>query len=287
MLRSMLFVPGDRPERFEKALSSGADAVIQDLEDSVAPQDKERARLAVAQSITPNDPGRARRFVRINGLDTSHSWDDIQAVVRPGLEAIVLPKTQSAHDVHIISYLLGQLELRRGMSSGSIAIVPLVETAIGTQQLTAISAASPRVKHLTFGAVDLSLELSLDMNNEAQNLSQLRWQIVTASRASGLEAPIDTVFTDLANDSELAASVSRARAAGFQGKLCLHPRQVPIVNDAFLPSASEIEKARRIEALMHQTGAGVATIDGKMIDRPVVDWARRTLAYARQAGRLN
>jgi citrate lyase subunit beta/citryl-CoA lyase len=278
ILRSLLFVPGDAVKRFPKALASGADAVIQDLEDAVPLARKGEARRATAASL-PETAGTVRRFVRINARETSFCWDDLHAVVVPGLNGIVLPKAEDPAAVAAVAWVVAELERARGMQLGEVEVIPLIESAAGIQALEAIARATPRIRRLTFGAVDLSTELSLEVDAQESQLAPLRWQLVVASRAAGLEPPIDTVYLRL-NDSEgLETVVRRAKSCGFHGKLCIYPDQVAIVNDGFMPSEEEIARARRIlDAVGANAGEAVAaSVDGMMVDRPVVDRALRIL----------
>lgn len=281
-LRSLLFVPGDAENRFPKAVGSGADAVIQDLEDAVPVDRKEEARRATAASLAGAD-GRLRRFVRINARQTPFCWDDLHAIVVPGLDGIVLPKAEDPGVVAAISWVIDELERSRGMKSGHVELVPLIESAAGVQAIASIAGAVRRIRRLTFGAVDLSTELGLDCDAEESQLAHLRWQLVVASRAAGLDAPIDTVFLRMADSEGLAASVRRAKAIGFQGKLCIHPNQVDVVNRGFMPGEEEIAWAQRIldKVGSDASAAAAASVDGTMVDRPVIDRALRILRKAK------
>ena len=278
MLRSFLFVPGSNPPRFSKAFASAADAVIQDLEDSVAEADKAAARDAVAASLC--EPADVRRYVRINGLDTPHCWDDLRAVAREHLHGLLVPKVESADQLRTLDWVLDQLEREHALEPGGIEILPILESACGFARLAEIAGASARVSRLTFGALDLCEDLDLVADAEEDHLAHVRWQLVAASRAAGLDAPIDTVFADIADKAGHARSLQRARARGFSGKLCIHPAQVASTNAAFMPTAAEIARARAIVAAVEQAGGdlGVAQIDGAMVDRPVILRAKRVLA---------
>lgn len=280
-LRSLLFVPGDAVGRLPKALASGADAVIQDLEDAVPQARKEEARRATAASLGQTTE-RPLRFVRINAQATPYCWDDLHAVVTPGLNGIILPKAEDPATLAAVDWVVSELERRRGMVPGCVEIVPLIESAAGVLSIGAIAGATPRIRRLTFGAVDLSTELGLGSDMLEAQLAHVRWQLVVGSRAAGLEPPLDTVFLQLADDEGLAAVVCRAKAGGFQGKLCIHPRQVPTVNGGFMPSPEEIAWATRILEVVGQDAAETVTasVDGMMVDRPVVARALRILQSA-------
>lgn len=283
MLRSFLFVPGNKAARFAKAFASGADAVIQDLEDSVAEADKEAARNDVGASLAA--AAGVRRYVRINGLETAHCWRDLHAVVQHNLDGIVVPKVESAQDLCILDWLLVQLERERGLAPRSVELLPLLESARGFQRLAEIAGASPRVARLTYGALDLCADLDLIADANEGHLEHFRRQLVVASRSAGLDAPIDTVFADLVDQEGYGRSLQRARAGGFSGKLCIHPGQVADTNAAFTPSEAETARARAIMEAVDRAGGdlGVARIDGIMVDRPVVLRARRILGMSQDA----
>jgi citrate lyase subunit beta / citryl-CoA lyase len=193
ILRSLLFVPGDAVERLPKALASSADAVIQDLEDAVPLARKEEARRATAASLGATS-GNPRRFVRVNARETPFCWDDLHAVIAPGLNGIVLPKCEDPAALAGVAWVVTELERARGMEPGGVEIIPLIESAAGIESVEAIARATPRIRRLTFGAVDLSTELGLEIDSEESQLATLRWRIVVASRAAPHEAPHDTVF---------------------------------------------------------------------------------------------
>ena len=284
MLRALLFVPGNNAARFSQAFASGADAVIQDLEDSVAEADKGVARDTVAASLS--EPADVRRYVRVNGLDTPHCWDDLRAVVRRHLDGVLVPKVERADQLRTLDWVLSQYERESGLESGGIEILPILESACGFARLAEIAGASARVARLTFGALDLCEDLDLVADDEEDHLAHVRWQLVAASRAAGLDAPIDTVFADIADKDGFGRSLQRARARGFSGKLCIHPAQVAPSNAAFMPTAAEVARARAIVAAVEQAGGdlGVTRIDGEMVDRPVILRAKRTLAMLGNSG---
>ena len=284
MTRSFLFVPGNMPKRFANAFASGADAVIQDLEDAVAVAEKATAREAIAASLS--DDASVRRYVRVNALDTPHCWGDLDAVVRPGLDGVVVPKAESGDQMKTLDWVLSQHERERGLENGAIEILPLVESGRGLADLDAIGTASRRIRRLSYGALDLGEDLDLQPDADEAHLATVRWQLTVASRAAGLETPVDTVFADIADSDGFAASARRARAKGHGGKLCIHPSQVEAVNAAFAPTAAEIEKARTILATVEAAGGdvGAVQVGGAMVDRPVILRARRTMAAAGETG---
>ncbi|WP_022981568.1 CoA ester lyase [Ideonella sp. B508-1] len=256
--RSYLFVPGDRPERFAKAEASGADAVIADLEDAVSPAAKSAARNAVHAALA----GR-RVVLRVNGRDTPWFDDDARLAAHPGVAAVMLPKTAQADDV-------AALRAR----CGDKPVLALVETARGMACLAAIAAA-PGVDRLVFGSVDFQLDMDIEDDDEA--LRTWRAHLVLASRVAGLAAPVDGVTVSLDDAARIAADARRARAFGFGGKLCIHPRQVALVNAAFTPPPERLDWARRVVAASEAAGGAAVAVDGKMIDAPVLASALRLL----------
>jgi citrate lyase subunit beta / citryl-CoA lyase len=264
MTRSYLFVPGDRPERFDKACAAGAGQVIVDLEDAVAPGAKARARDAVAAWLRADRPV----ALRINGAGTPWFDDDLALAAHAGVAAVMLPKAEDADTLARVASLAPQAVL-----------LPLVETARGIAEVDAIAHA-PRVQRLVFGSIDFQLDLGID--GDGDELLCFRSQLVLASRLADLAPPVDGVCTAIEDIEALRTASLRARRLGFGGKLCIHPRQVGVVEAAFAPAAEEIAWARRvIEAA--QGGAAVA-VDGRMVDRPVLLRAQRLLASQRHPG---
>jgi len=258
--RSYLFVPGDRPERIAKARASGADAVIVDLEDAVAPAGKTAARDAVAGALDPAAPV----VLRINGAETAWFDDDARLATHPGVAAVMLPKAAAVEPVTALR-----------SASGGRPVLALIESAAGMANLKALAAA-PGVVRLVFGSIDFQLEL--DIADDDLALLPFRMRLVLASRVAGLPAPVDGVTTALDDAARIEAEARRARSLGFGAKLCIHPRQVAFVNGAFSPSEAELAWAQRVvDAAAAADGAAVA-VDGKMVDAPVLVRARRLLA---------
>jgi citrate lyase subunit beta/citryl-CoA lyase len=219
-------------------------------------------------------------YVRINAADTAFCYGDLVAVVRPGLDGIILPKVESPATLATIDWLLRQIERERDRQEGAIDLIPIVETARGLTRIDAILASGTRVKRFAFGAGDFTPDVNMQWQRDEAELSYARAKIVTASRAAGLEAPLDTVWVDLQDSEGLEASARNALAYGFQGKMCIHPNQIAVVNRVFTPSEDEIAFAERVVAAFAEAEAeGVASIqlDGKFIDYPIVYRARRLL----------
>lgn len=285
-LRSLLFAPATHARHVEKALSGAADGVILDLEDAIANAEKPAARLAARQilSVRHLDDG-MRVFVRVNGLTTPYTYEDLLTIVGPGLDGIILPKAESAAQLATVDWLLTQLERAADLALGSIEVMPIIETAMGVARLPEIASASKRVRRLNFGAGDFSLDTNMTWTAGHEGILWARIQVVIASRAAGLEAPLDTVYAQLADDDGLRSEADQARRLGFMGKACIHPRQVEIVNAIFSPSAEDIAQARMIvDAFAEAEANGVASlrVGGQFIDYPVAARAQRTLDLAAQ-----
>lgn len=281
LCRSFLFAPGNHARRVEKALTLTADVVILDLEDAVAMAEKPAARQAVRAALAR--PRRCRGYVRVNAMGTEWGYADLVAMVAPGVDGIVLPKLESADEIKAADWVIGALERQNGLAPGSIDLLPIIETAAGFTRLEAIARTGTRIRRVAFGAGDFTLDLGITWSRDETELLPYRSAFVAFSRAAGLEPPIDTVWVDLQDKDGLAQSTARARALGFQGKLCIHPDQVPVANRLFGPDAQSVAQARRIIVAFEQAEAqGLASIqlDGRFIDYPIVYAARRTVAQA-------
>jgi citrate lyase subunit beta/citryl-CoA lyase len=278
-LRSLLFAPANHPRRVEKALTLPADGVILDLEDAVAIAEKPATRAAIAQEFAK--PRAGKLYVRVNALSTEWCHADIAAVVQPGLDGIVLPKVEHAHELRTANWLIGNLEHERGLGKGKIDLIPIIETAQGIASLPEICRTGTRTRRIAFGAGDFTLDMGMAWTRTEIELLPHRAACVLHSRAGGLEPPIDTVWADLRDPDGYQASCKHAAELGFQGKMCIHPDQVAVANTAFSPSPEAIDKARRIVAAFEEAEAkGLASIqlDGQFIDYPIVQRARHVLA---------
>ncbi len=265
--RSFLFVPGDRPDRFDKAVAAGADCTILDLEDAVRPDDKAAARHAVAAWLR----GGHRGAVRLNPADTDFHDADLHLLDEPTLTAVLLPKAESAAECRAV--------LAR-MPAG-VPLLPLIETATGLLAAPRIAAVDG-VARLLFGSVDFMADCGI--GDEAAGLVHARSALVVASAAAGIAGPVDGVTLALDDADRLAADCAAARGLGMAGKLCIHPRQVAGVNRGFRPSRDEVATARRIVAAAEATGSrGAIRLDGRLVDRPVVDRAYRVIAQSDEA----
>jgi len=267
--RTYLFVPGNRPERFAKALASGADAIVLDLEDAVAPAAKDEAREAVARwaADLPGDEARSRIVVRVNEAGTPAFDADVQLLRAAALPLVMLPKAESAAQVLAVEQALPGAQ-----------VLALIESARGIAAAHEVAAA-PAVQRLVFGTLDYALDLDLDIAEHADGLAHAASVIAIASRVAGLPPPVAGVTPQLDDDARLRGDVAWARRHGFGAKLCIHPRQVAAVHDALAPSPAALEWARRVIAA-DADSPGAAQLDGRMIDRPVVLQAQRTLQRA-------
>ena len=268
-VRSLLFVPGSDERKLVKALASDADAVAADFEDAVAPGEKEAARALVHDvfAATAATAGTAPlRLVRVNGVDTAFHAGDIAAVAAIGPDAIILPKASP--------------DAVDALGADGPPVVAIVETAQGVRLAYEI-ATRPRVVALQIGAVDLGAEVGLEPRRDGLELVYVRSKVVLDSVAAGLRSPFDVVHLDVEAGTALEEECLLARSLGFRGKACIHPSQVPVVNRAFMPSESELARARKVLAAYEAAaaeGRGAVALDGAMIDLPVVERARRLLA---------
>jgi citrate lyase subunit beta/citryl-CoA lyase len=289
--RTYLFAPGNHPRRVEKALGLEADAVILDLEDAVALADKTATRGPVAAAL--KRPRRCRGYVRVNAPSTPFCYRDLVETIHPGVDGVFLPKVESAADLHAVDWLLAALEREQGIAEGTLDLVPQLETAAGVARVDRILQAKNlrpyrapwRVKRVAFGAADYCLELGIEPSLEEPELAEARARLVLASRAAGAEAPLDSPWFHLRDTEGFRRALERSRRGGFQGRLCVHPDQVPIANAAFTPGADEVARAERIVAAFaaaEARGAAAVEVDGQMVDYPIVYRARAVLEAVRE-----
>lgn len=271
--RSFLFVPANRPERFAKALASGADAVIIDLEDAVSPADKPAARGQLAAGFAQINPAeRARLVVRLNAPGTPFHEDDLillQQLVAQGLAGVMVPKAETVDGLWRVATAIGPAG----------ALLPLIESVAGLDAADALARAS-QVLRLAFGNLDFQADLGLACAPDEAELVPVRLAVVLAARRASLPPPVDGVTPGTQDMAQLQLDAARAQRGGFGGKLCIHPAQVAGVNAAFSPSAAEVEWAQRVLAAFDAAAGGVCSLDGRMVDAPVVRLAQRTLAQS-------
>lgn len=284
--RSLLFVPAAEPRKVEKAREAAADMVVLDLEDSVAPERKADARAIVAATLREQTFGEADVAVRINAIGTPYFEADLEAVTEAGGRTIMLPKSESVEDVGAVVEMLATIERRRH-KPGPGALLLLVETPLGIANALAIGRATPRVSALCFGHADFSLSMGL-LEADASHgiIYHARCTLVIAAKACGV-APIDSVHLAVKDEEAFRKDAELGLRLGFEGKLCIHPRQVEITNAVYTPAQEQIDYALRVIEGWDRTQAehrGVFTLDGKMIDAPLVAVQRRVLERARRAG---
>ncbi|TDG07115.1 CoA ester lyase [Paraburkholderia guartelaensis] len=261
---SYLFVPGERAERFDKALASGADRVILDLEDAVLPEAKALARDTLHDWLERHGVD-ARVLVRVNGVQTPWHDDDLRLAALPGVAGVMLPKAERASDLAHIRAALRE----------SQALYALIETVDAVVRLREIAAVGGLTR-LAFGSFDFCSDAG--MGDDRSALDPVRTQLVIESRHARLPAPVDGVTLDLGNESALEEDVRHARMFGMGAKLCIHPRQVDAVNRGFLPTESDCAWARRVLDAVAKSGAGAIAVDGKLVDRPIVERAKAIVA---------
>jgi citrate lyase subunit beta/citryl-CoA lyase len=289
--RSFLFAPGNRPRFVEKVAHCGADAAILDLEDAVPIAEKKDARHAVHQALRTisNCPV----YVRINPLVAATSFSqaigeaDLEALVCGDLAGIMMPKTERALEAQQAESILSRLEGERGLTPGKIDLIPIIETALGVHHAFDIASAGTRIKRLAFGAGDFTRDIGVRWSRREVESQYARSALVVASRAAGLEAPLDSVWIDIRDLRGLTRSARLAKQLGFQGKMAIHPTQVEPINAAFSPTVEELAYAKRVVAAFEAAeavGNASVQLDGQMIDYPIVEAAQRILDTAAALG---
>ncbi len=286
MRRSMLFLPGNNPNMLINGNCLGADSVIFDLEDAVSPDEKDAARILVRNTMRYMDFRGCEIIVRINSIDTSYWQKDLDAILpyTPGL--ILLPKTGTAADVLAADAYITAMEEKLGIKTGTVGLMPLIETALGVENAFAIASATNRVKALFLGAEDLTADLQCKRTKEGREIEYARTRLVMAARAAGIDV-YDTPFTDVNDDKGIEIDATLAKNLGFSGKASISPRHVDVINRVFSPTLPEIDYAYEVMeaiALAKNQGKGAIALRGKMIDAPIVMRAQRTIAMAEALG---
>lgn len=285
LIRSLLICTTTVERHVRSALSSHADALMLDLETTVAVCQKSQARQVVVGVLAGNP--RPDVFVRINEMESEHVLDDLLALQVPSLRGVVLPRAEDGRQIAALDWMLSRLEQRYSRPGPRVEILPLIETAKGVENLMDVFSASDRIRQATFGVADYSMDTGLRPSRDEDELCYIRMRLVNCSRASGLDAPIDTVWLDVNDEDGLNLSLGRARRGGFAGKLCIHPKQANQVNDAFTPSSEEVAQARRIIAAFEdamKNGVAAARVDGRLIDLPIVRSAQMIVEIAGTSG---
>ena len=286
MRRSMLFLPGNNANMLINGNCLGADAIIFDLEDAVSPAEKDAARILVRNTMRYMDFRGCERIVRINSIDTPYWKDDVAAILPWKPDMFLLPKTGTAADVQEADKYITEMEEKLGLEPNSVALMPLIETALGVENAFAIATAANRVKALFLGAEDLTADLQCKRTKEGKEIFYARTRLVMAARAAGVEV-YDTPFTDVHDDEGIQVDAAFAKSLGFSGKASISPRHVEVINTVFTPTMEEIDYAYEvIDAieLAKQQGKGAISLRGKMIDAPIVARAERTIAVAEALG---
>lgn len=284
-IRSALFVPGNRPDRVDKAVATVADRVVIDLEDAVAVSQKVETRALVHDKVVAHKDRRV--LVRVNGMETDFIMGDLEAIVVNALGGLVLPKAENRNQVGKIHQLLVDFEKKQGLPAGKTAVILLVESALGVQNIFQITSAAAELNReflIALGAADYALDMGIEITKDGRELIYPRSRISVACRAAGMASPIDTPFMiDLKDMDALKDDATRAKQLGFQGKLCIHPNQIEPVHGIFTPTAEEISFARRVVEVFEAEeaeGAAAILVDGKFVDYPVVEQSRRILQLA-------
>ena len=286
MRRSMLFLPGNAPKMIINGNYLGSDAVIFDLEDAVAPDQKDAARLLVRNVLGTLDFSLVETIVRINSIDTAYWQKDVQEILPKKPDIIMLPKTGTAQDVLTVDAYLTEMEAKLGYEKNTVRLMPLIETALGVENAFSIASASDRVIALFLGAEDLTADLRCQRTKEGREIDYARQRLVVAARAAGVDV-YDTPFTDVNDDEGIVADATYAKSLGFTGKASISPRHVDAINTVFSPTKKEILYAYEVMeaiALAKEQGKGAIALRGKMIDAPIVNRAQQTIAAAEALG---
>lgn len=286
MRRSMLFLPGNTPNIIVNGEILGADAVILDLEDAVAPTEKDSARILVRNAIGLMGFGKCEVIVRINSTDTDFWKKDLDAIIPVKPTLIMPPKTGCAEDVKRVDDYITQLEEKLGMPRNTVKLIPLIETALGVENAFSIASASDRVAAIFLGGEDLTADMRCKRTKEGNEINYARCRMVMAARAAGVDV-YDTPFTDVNDDEGIYVDAQYAKSLGFTGKASISPRHVKAINAVFSPSQKDIDYAYEVmEAIRigKEQGKGAVALRGKMIDAPIVARAEQTIAMAEELG---
>lgn len=291
LIRSWMFVPGHRQRMIDKALGLNADAIMLDIEDGVAPNEKDAARKNIAESLgREKAPGSPARYVRINAIGHARMDADLEAVVRPGLEGLVCPKVDTPEEVRQVDAILNEKEPKNGLDKGRVKLLIAIESPKGLLNAPAIAVASARNIGIIFGAEDFGREIGLPAvrEGEARDLIYARSAIVIAAASAHVQA-VDGVWVDLNDSQGLLDFARQSRRLGFSAMSCIHPSQVDPINTVFSPTADEIDYCQKVLQAFEEANArgdGSIAFGGQLIDRPIVERARRTIDTARSLGML-
>ena len=291
LIRSWMFVPGHRQKMIDKAFGLNADAIMLDIEDGVAPNEKGTARQNIAESLgREKAAGSPARYVRINAIGHERMAADLEAVIRPGLEGLVCPKVDTVDEVRTVDAILNEREPNQNMAKGSVRLLIAIESPKGLLNAPAIAAASSRIVGIIFGAEDFGREVGLPTvrEGEARDLIYARSAIVVAAAAAHVQA-VDGVWVDLNDSAGLLGFAKQSRQLGFSAMSCIHPSQVDAINTVFSPTADEIDYCQKVLqafAEANARGDGSIAFGGQLIDRPIIERARRTIDMAKSLGMI-
>lgn len=281
ILQTLMFTPANHHRKVEKALQTKVDAIILDLEDACAIDEKEKARKDIIPFL--KKPRVSKAYVRVNAISTRFFYDDVTEIVCPELDGIILPMVETGEDLIIADWLLSSLEQKSGLPHESIDVIPIIETARGISNLKEILKHKKRVRRVGFGAGDFTNDVGMSWSKSGEELLSSRSAVVIESRAAGIEAPIDTVYIHLSDDEGLAYEAKMAKNLGFQGKFLIHPQQIEIVRSVFSPTEEEIERAKEIVAAFQkaeESGSSSIRVGNQFVDYPIVYKAQKTLQLA-------
>ncbi|TWI58118.1 HpcH/HpaI aldolase/citrate lyase family protein [Halalkalibacter nanhaiisediminis] len=277
--RSYLFVPGNNTTVIEKAMNSPVDAVIIDLEDAVAIAEKEHARKRVTAFLQQKVKFK-QTYIRINDCHSSFLEKDVAAAVQSGVHGIMLPKAESKKELVMVCELIHQQMKLLDLGSTPFEVIPLIETAKGVENTMEIASAHSLISRVAFGSIDYSLDIDCELTKDGMELLYARSKIVNASRAAGIESPIDAVYPNLGDEKGFLNETERAKMLGFKAKLIIHPKQIDVVHKVLSPNQEELEKAKTIVAAFEKAekdGVGAVTVGNQLVDYPVYKRAMKLL----------
>ncbi|MDA3865808.1 MAG: aldolase/citrate lyase family protein [Salinivirgaceae bacterium] len=280
--RTMLYIPGNNPAMLQQGGVYGADSVLLDLEDAVALNQKDAARILVRNMLKYNDYYNCEVTIRVNHIDTPFGATDLEEIVPLQPHAIRLPKTETVEELGRVLSLIENIEKHHGLPHNAMKIHVMIESALGVQNVYELASFAPRIDAITIGGQDLTADMQIEKSKDNYGIDYARKRIVMAAKATKIDA-MDTVFTDTEDEEGLREETSYIKKIGFTGKAVINPRQINIVNEVFTPTEEEIRKAYRIVKAYYENKAkdiGVFAVDGKMVDAPVVTRAMYTLALA-------
>jgi len=281
--RTMLYVPGNNAGMMADAMIYGADSIMFDLEDSISLKEKDAARHLVYQAVKNIDFGDVELVCRVNGLDSPYGENDIEAMVAAGIHVIRLPKTETVEDIRAVEQLIAKYEVKHNIEEGTVKMMAAIESALGIINAYSIATASNRLIGIAIGAEDYVTNLKTTRSASGVELLYARSQLLNAARAAGIAA-LDTVFSDVDDSEGFTKEVKLIKQLGFDGKSVINPRQIPIVHQVFKPTDSEISHAQAVIKASDEAeikGLGVVSLNGKMIDKPIVERAQRIIELAK------